>query len=343
MKHKTLWKVAAVAAALGLTVAASGCSSDGGDGGDGLGTLNVGQISDSIAFFPLYVAEENGYFEDEGLTLGERPRLGTGAKLAAALQSGSVDVGAGVISDVFNLAASDDSARLTGSLVTEYYVDIIVADGFDGPGADAPLEEKIEALVGKNIGITGPGSGTEALVKYLFGLVDADPSSDATLVNLGAVPSGAIGAMSAGQVDALAFFQPVGQIAEAQGVGEIYISPQRGDVPDMAGALHGVLFSTTGAIEGKTAEIEAFNRGIDAALKFIADDPDAAAEMLAAYLGDTDPAVVEALVQILPDEMSSGVAVTTDSYETALGFHVDSGLIATNPAYGDLVWEEAQE
>lgn len=346
---KHLYKLGAVAAAVGLTLGAAGCATDDGGGDSDAGSessqlavLNVGQISDSIAFFPLYVAEENGYFEDEGLELGERPRLGTGAKLAAALQSDSIDVAAGVISDTFNLYGSDDSARLTGALVTEYYVDIIVSSDFDGPAVDAPLEERIEALVGKNIGITGPGSGTEALVKYLFEQVGANPATDSTLVNLGAAPTGAIGALSTGQVDALAFFQPVGQIAEAQDVGSIYISPQRGDVPEMAGALHGALFSTTSALEEKPEEIAAFNRGIDRALKFIAEDPEGAAELLAAYLGDTDPAVVEALVEIMPQEMAGSVIITQESYETALGFHVDSGLISTNPTFEDLVWEEAR-
>lgn len=277
------------------------------------------------------------------MELGERPRLGTGAKLAAALQSGSIDVAGGVISDAYNLHETDDSARISGALVTEYYVDIVVASDFDGPAANAPLEEKIEALEGKNIGITGPGSGTEALVKYLFGKVGADPAKDATLVNLGAQPTAAIGALTSGQVDALAFFQPVGQIAEAQDAGEIYISPQRGDIPEMAGALHGVLFSTTGVLEEKSDEVAAFNRAIESALQFIASDPDATADLLADYLGDTEPTVVDALAQILAEEMASSVTVTEDSYGTATAFHVDSGLISSNPSYEDLVWDGARE
>jgi len=93
-------------------------------------------------------------------------------------------------------------------LVAEYYVDIIVGKGFAGGGSS--IEGKTKALAGKNIGITGPGSGTEALVNYLFGLVNLDSKSDATLVNLGSVSSAALGALKSGRVDALAFFQPIG-------------------------------------------------------------------------------------------------------------------------------------
>jgi NitT/TauT family transport system substrate-binding protein len=97
-------------------------------------TLNVGQISNSVAFFPIFVAESEGLFTAENLTLGaDRPRLGTGAKLAAALQSGSIDIGGGVMTDAFNLYKVNDKARIVGALVNSYYVDIVVGSDFDGP------------------------------------------------------------------------------------------------------------------------------------------------------------------------------------------------------------------
>lgn len=341
--RKTRLRTAFIAAAavVAVSCSTSACSSGAGDGESD--TLNVGQISDSVAFFPLYVAEENGYFDDEGVNLGERPRLGTGAKLAAALTSGSIDIAAGVVTDAFNLHENNDEARITGSLVTEYYVDIIVSDNYDGPAADASLDEKVSSLVGKKIGITGPGSGTEALVTYLFNQIDQDPSKDATLVNLGGSTTGAIGALSEGQVDALAFFQPVGQMAETQDIGEIYISPQRGDVPDMEGQLHGTLFSTTTALESKKDQVEGFNRAIDSALGFISEHPDEAADLLKTYLKATDQDTVDALIEVLPEEMATSTTVPQDGYQKAADFHVDSGLISEVPKYDDIVWDTVGE
>lgn len=340
MNTKNLRRATALVVAAGLALTASACAS--GSDADSQ-VLNVGQISNSVAFFPLYVAEQNGYFDDEGAELGERPRLGTGAKLAAALTSGSIDIAAGVATDAFNLYGSDDSARITGALVTEYYVDIIVSADFDGPSVDAPIEERVAALEGRNIGITGPGSGTEALVTFLFGEQGMDSATDATLVNLGGDVSAAVGALSSGQVDALAFFQPVGQIAEQQGVGEIYISPQRGDVPSMEHQLHGALFSTTDVLENKGEQVAAFNRAIDSALAFIADDQAGTSALLAEYLGDTDPAVVEALSAIVAEEMASSTIINESGYDTAVTFHVESGLVDDAPTFDELVWEGARE
>ncbi|HEX6355925.1 ABC transporter substrate-binding protein [Actinophytocola sp.] len=303
------------------------------------GVLNVGQISNSVAFFPLFVAETRGYFTDEGLTLGDRPRLGTGAKVAAALKSGSIDVGAGVITDAFNLAKIDDGTRVVSSLVAEYYVDIVVPPSFDGPDDDASLDKKAKALVGRTIGITGPASGTEALVKYLFGSVGRDAATDATLVNLGAAVSAAVGALKAGRVDALAFFQPIAQIAEATGVGRTYISPARGDVPSLRGALHGVTFSTRKLLDRKKDEIVGFQRAMTRALTDIHGDPTQARDLLGRYLKETDPKALDALMPILTKEIPASPDLDERAYRTALRFHLDSGLVREAPAYADVIPE----
>jgi ABC-type nitrate/sulfonate/bicarbonate transport system substrate-binding protein len=158
--------------AIGLSATAliAGCAKkdNASSTGGGKQVLNVGQISNSVAFFPLYVAEQKGFFTKAGVTLGDRPRLGTGAKLAAALKSGSIDLGAGVLTDAYNLHSTDSNARVYSGLVTEYYVDVVVGTSYSGPAADAPIDQRIQSLVGKKIGITGPVSGTEALLVYLF-------------------------------------------------------------------------------------------------------------------------------------------------------------------------------
>ncbi len=120
------------------------------------GTLNVGQISNSVAFFPLFVAEQQGYFKDERLTLGERPRLGTGAKVAAALKSGSIDLGGGVMTDALNLAEIDDSTRITTALVQQFYVDIVAGNALASTSAPPPRRRARSRA--RRSGSPGPGA-----------------------------------------------------------------------------------------------------------------------------------------------------------------------------------------
>ncbi|MPZ60412.1 MAG: ABC transporter substrate-binding protein [Propionibacteriales bacterium] len=334
---------AVVATALAAVLALAGCAQDGaadngGDSGDPM-SLNVGQISDSVAFFPLYVAETEGYFEEEGLTLGDRPRLGTGAKLAAALESGSIDLAAGVMTDAFNHAEHRGGTKLVSALVNAYYVDIIVGKDADVAPRDGSLEEKIRSLEGKQIGITGPGSGTEALVIYLLKQVGLDPSTDAELVNLGAEVPAAIGALKSGRVDALSFFQPVGQIAEAEGVGDIYISPARGDIPAMRGEVHGAVFTRQSVIDAKPEAVQAFNRAIVKAEETINGDPARVLELLQGYQETADQDTLEALVPVLQEEIPEEPSFSVDSYQTAVDFHVETGLISTPPEFEEFVYQ----
>lgn len=340
-QHTTPTRRAAAAALVAISlVAAAGCANKGtsepATGADAM-TLNVGQISDSVAFFPIFVAEDQGFFEDEGLTLAERPRLGTGAKLAAALESDSIDIAGGVMTDAYNLYQINDGARVIGSLVNEYYVDVIAGAGIPESLDDAPLEEKVAALEGKAIGITGPGSGTEALVSYLLAQQGLDTATDVTLVNLGADPSAAIGALKAGRVDALSFFQPVGEQAEATGVGRIFISPARGDVPELADAVHGALFTTQEVMDHKPEATAAFVRAIARAEELISTDDAAAAELLQKYQSTMDPETIKLLAPVLQDEIADNPVPAESGYETSAAFHQESGLIPDPPAFGDLV------
>lgn len=325
---------------LGTTACVDPTSGSSGSGS--LSVLNIGQISNSVAFFPLFIAEEKGYFTDAGLKMGERPRLGTGAKLAAALRSGSIDIGAGVTTDAFNLAKVDQGAKLVSALVTEYYVDVVIGNNFAGPGPDAPLEEKIRALVGKQVGITGPGSGTEALVTYLLGTVGIDASREVTLVNLGSAATAAIGALTAARVDALVFFQPIGQMAETQNVGKIYISPARGDVPVLKGALHGVAFSSEQIISDKSQQIEAFHTSIGRSLEEIHNNPEGTKELLSKYLNETDPETVTALMDILPAQTPKTPDISAASFNVSRTFHEESGLVKDAPDFDSIVRTESK-
>ncbi|NLU76484.1 ABC transporter substrate-binding protein [Streptomyces sp. HNM0575] len=336
IERRTLLKSFAATPVL-LSPLAAGCAKHGSS--TSAGTLNIGQISDSVAFFPLFVAEEKGYFKDEGIKLGERPRLGTGAKVAAALKSGSIDLGAGVLTDAFNLAESAGSGgtRVLSSLVTEYYVDIVVGKSLkSAPGDTASLESRTKALVGRKIGITGPGSGTEALVTYLFDRIGKNAKTDATLVNLGSAATSALGALKSGRVDALSFFQPIGQQAEADRSGRILISPARGDVADMMGALHGVVFSTQKLLTKKKDESHGFQNAIKRAQQDVQGDPDKVREMLQKYLKGTDEKALNALVPILRREMPQSPAVEKRPYDTARRFHLESKLVDKAPKFSEI-------
>jgi len=303
-------------------------------------TLNVGRISNSVAFFSFYVAQQKGYFTEEGVKIGSSPVLGTGAKEAAALDAGSIDVALGVMTDVFNLANVGRQVKVVGALNNSYYLDIVVSKSFEqktGLNEGSPLAAKINALKGKKIGITGPGSGTEALVTYLFKLQGLDAQKDSTLVSLGSNSSAALAAMKAGRVDALSFFQPVGQAAVVTGVGDIFISPTAGDVPQMNGQAHGVIYTQQSVLQSKTPAIVAFVKAIAKAEAYIRGASPDVEPLMEKYLTGLDPRVASAALTALLPALANAPQISQDSYNVAVQFHEQAGLITTAPTYDQLV------
>ncbi|MGY1495300.1 ABC transporter substrate-binding protein [Streptomyces sp. QTS52] len=318
-----------------VTLAAAGCA---GSGATKTGKLSIGQVSKSIAFFAMFVATEKGYFEDEGVTFEEPAVLGTGSKVAAALKSGSIELGGGVMTDVLKLSETGDALSLVADMVDTYYIDIITGTKFKGAAADAALDERIASLKGKKIGITGPGSGTEALVVYLFRKGGMDAKKDAELVNLGSEATAALGALKGGQVDALSFAQPLAQQAEGAGTGTTYISPCRGDVPGLQHVSHGVMFTTQSVMKKKSKEIAAFQRALVRARKDIqGGDPAEIKKLLAAYRSGIPDTALDALLPLLKEEIRATNGFPRSSFDASVAFHKASGLITKEPAYDELV------
>jgi NitT/TauT family transport system substrate-binding protein len=302
-------------------------------------TLNVGQLNDGINFFPFYVAEQMGFFKAQGVILGKRPRIATGPMMVTALENGTIDIGGGVITDAFDMTRVDWAARIIGALTNGYVVDVVVSKKFEqqtGLTEESPLADKIKALKGKKIGMTGAGSGTEALLIYLFQQQGMDVQKDAHLVTMGSNNAAALSALSKNTVDALSFFSPIGQTAEAKGIGNIFISPDNGDVPALKGDVHGIFYTRQTTIDAKPKAVEGFIRAVAQAENYIQTNPDKAKGLLTKYLKQGNE-VSSSVYAATSPVWAKDPQISTSAYEVASKFHVDAGLISITPRYGDMV------
>ncbi|HEY7420225.1 MAG TPA: ABC transporter substrate-binding protein, partial [Ktedonobacteraceae bacterium] len=308
-------------------------------------TLNIGQISTSVGFFPLYVAEQENFFAAQGLKLDPpAPVLtgGSGAKMSTEIEQGDIEVaGGGLITDAFTLARIDDTVRILGALTTGYYVDITVSKKFEqetGLTEKSSLADKVDALLHKKIGITAPNSGTAALVTYLFRIFGHDAQRDVQMVSVGSTtPTTALAALQKGTVDAISYFSPAGQLAEAQGIGNIFISPDGGDVPEMNGQVHGVFYTRQGVIDAKPMAIQAFIRAIAQAEAFIHDNPTQTMTLLGKYIKQKNPKITKAVYDTTMPIMPQTPLISQQGYNTAATFHVKAGLLAIAPAYDKMI------
>jgi NitT/TauT family transport system substrate-binding protein len=338
IRHKSLLIAGLLLLCLSIS-ACGGSPTTSGSNQPSLTTLKVCQLNTSINFFPVYVAQQKGYFTAQGLNIPKPPLLQVGSKVVAGVESGNCQIGNGVITDAFNWAKVDPSARIIGSVMNGYVVDVVVSKKFEQDmhvSPSSPLADKINALRGKTIGITGPGTGTQALLTYLFRLQGMNATKETTQVSLGSNNTAALAALKAGRVDALSFFSPVGQTAEAQGIGDIFISPVRGDIPGLRGDVHGVIYTKQSTIDAMPKAIAAYIRAIGQAEQFIQNNQAEAKVLLNKYLG-LGQSITDAVYDATAADIATSPAITQAQYNVAGQFHLEAGLVTKLPPYNQLI------
>lgn len=152
-------------------------------------------------YLPLTIAEQQGYFKDEGLEVKISDFAGGSAALRAVV-GGSAEVVSG---------AYEHTISLQGK---KQYFQAFVLQGrlpqiaFGVSSAKAAQVRSFKDLKGLRIGVSAPGSSTHNLVKQLLVKGGLDPNKDAAIVGVG-VGAGAIAAMKSGQIDAISNTDPV--------------------------------------------------------------------------------------------------------------------------------------
>ena len=302
--------------------------------------LSVGQIGNSVAFFPNYVAQSQGFFKDAGLDVTITP-FASGTLVGTAVTSNSVEIGTSVITDVFALLKANRPVKLVGSLCDGYYVDITASNQFlDATklSRSSSLAAKILSLKGKKIGINGPGSGTQALVEYLLRMQGLDPQRDVELVNIGADQGSILTTLKTGRIDAVSFAWPLSMLAQTNNIGKPYIMPAEGDVPSMREQIQGVIYVKPDMLTRRPDAVVGFVRAIARAERLLHRNTSLARTLLKQYDNAlSDPAIdllLAAYLPVLPQEAD----IAANSYEKALQFHRLTGFAGpSGNNYADVV------
>jgi NitT/TauT family transport system substrate-binding protein len=167
--------------------------------------LNVGIISVTATYVPLYLAVDDGLFAKEGLQVDLLPFRG-GSDLIKAVVAGSADVGVVSLAEVA-------SAIEAGQPLKAFY------GGFNVPAFDWYAVPSIHTLAeakGKRFGVTQYGSSTDFLTRYALASNGIDPAKDVQIVQGGDSPT-RLAAMQAGQIDVNIFAAPDSFVAAERG------------------------------------------------------------------------------------------------------------------------------
>ncbi len=170
-------------------------------------TVSVGGRT-FIAYLPLTLAEELGYFKEAGLNEKSVDFKG-GSKALAAVVGGSADVVCGYYDHTIEMLAKGRNLKA-----------IVEIDRFPGIvlGVRSDLTDKIKTvadLKGHTIGVTAPGSSTNFFLNYVLAKAGVQPD-EVSVIGVGA-SSSAIAAIEHKQVDALVNLDPAITLMKKRG------------------------------------------------------------------------------------------------------------------------------
>mgnify|MGYP001182188474 CR=1 FL=1 len=168
----------------------------------------------SLYYLPLTIAEQLGFFRDEGLQV-ELIDFAGGAKALQAMMGGGADVVSGGFDHVMVMRARGQNLR---AFVLQGATPAISL----GVAKERAMQYRSPRdLKGMKIGVSAPGSSTHAFINHLLASVGLDPD-DVSIIGVGTGPA-AVAAMQAGHLDAIASIEPAITLLEKSGVIKVVV------------------------------------------------------------------------------------------------------------------------
>ncbi|MFC9551413.1 ABC transporter substrate-binding protein [Rhodococcus sp. NPDC056960] len=283
-------------------------------------SIKIAKASPSFVYLPFYVAEGAGYLEQEGL-VPETVEVHTGSGIIAAAVSGSVDVALVTAGEVF--VSRHEGAPVTAfaqveNLGTNVVIKKSIMDdlGLTESSSDA---ERLAALKGLRIGVTGSGSGSDQVVRYLAKAGGLDPDKDMEIIATGG-SGNSVSGFSGDRFDAIAISSPQSDIAIQQGRGGYLFNIADGDYEPLANNLYITAMASDRTMTQMPEALGCFTAALARAQKLIREDPDSAAKLAQPFMGDVDPALYTAAFQSNIHSWPASPVIDDAAAEAALKF-----------------------
>ena len=218
--------------------------------------VKLAEVTHSVFYAPLYVAIENGYFEEVGIDL--ELILTSGAdKVAAAVLSNDVNIGfAGPESAIYVYKNGEEDYLVTFAGLTKRDGQFIVSrkkiDDF-----------KVEDMYGKEV-LAGRKGGMP-IINFINGVNNSNADIDKINVNSSIDFASLAGTFISGTGDFVNLFEPNALKLEKEGLGYVV-----GSIGKLSGEMpYTAFYSRKSYIEKNSDIINNFNKAINKGLEFV--------------------------------------------------------------------------
>ena len=318
-KHSRFGAVAALATLFAI-LPLSAC----GGNGDGKTTLKVSEVTHSIFYAPMYLADSLGYFDDENLKI-ELTNAGGADAVMASVLSGDADIGfCGPEASVYVLVGgSTDVPKVFGQLTKR--------DGSFLVSRTPQPNFQWSNLQGKEI-LAGRRGGVPAMT---FEYILQEKGVTATL-NYDVAFNMMTSAFEGGTADYCTMFDPVAYEYEAAGKGYVVAS-----VGEASGEIPYTCYLAKSSWLTKNADkAEGFLRAIMKAMKYIEEHPaEEIAPKLTKHFASTSETSLAASVSryLAIDSWRKEMTMTAESLNRLQDVIENAGELTRRVALNELV------
>ena len=333
MKKLSFKKIGAVyLAAVVLMIAVSGCGKES-KPADGRTEVVLNEVAHSIFYAPMYVAIEEGYFEDAGIDLTLVTGFGADKTMTAVL-TGEADIGfMGSESTIYTYVGGTEDYVVNFAQLTQRAGNFLVAR--------QPVENfQWSMLKGKNVLGGRAGGMPEMVFEYILsknGIKPSEVNIDQS-IDFGSTAA----AFSGGQGEYTVEFEPHATSLEQKGEGYIVAS-----LGEASGYVPYTSFSAKKSYLDKNKEtVQAFTDALQKGMDFVQKHtPEEIAKAISPQFPETDLLTLTTIVERYYDQdtWKENLIFEKSSFDLLQNILQDSGVLEKTVPYDKLVTTEFAE
>ena len=335
MRKLSIRKAAAAClAVMTALVAMTGCGDrDTGeaakDGGKTKVVLN--EVAHSIFYAPMYVAIEEGYFEDAGIELTLVTGFGADKTMTAVL-TGEADIGfMGSESTIYTYAGGTEDYVVNFAQLTQRAGNFLVSR--------EPIEDfSWEMLKGKDVLGGRAGGMPEMVFEYILRKNGIDPATEVSIdqsIDFGSTAA----AFSGGQGDFTVEFEPHATSLEQKGEGYVVAS-----LGEDSGYVPYTSFSAKKSyLEQNQDTVQAFTDALQKGMDYVKNHtPEEIAKAISPQFPETDMETLTTIVEryYQQDTWKENLIFEQDAFELLQNILQDSGVLTERVPYENLVTKD---
>lgn len=318
--------------ALTMLWALTGCGSQG-DSQSGGTEVVLNEVAHSIFYAPMYVAIEEGYFEEEGINLTLVTGFGADKTMTAVL-TGEADIGfMGSESTVYTYAGGTEDYVVNFAQLTQRAGNFLVAR--------EPIDNfSWDMLIGKDVLGGRAGGMPEMVFEYILemnGINPADVNIDQS-IDFGSTAA----AFSGGQGEFTVEFEPHATSLELQGQGYVVAS-----LGEDSGFVPYTAFSAKKSyLEKNKDTVQAFTNALQRGMDYVqSHSPEEIAQVIAPQFAETDLETLTTIVERYyeQDTWKENLIFEKDAFDLLQNILEDARVLESRVPYEDLVTTEFAE